>query len=77
MCPSIMEILGAFELAYEARGDKGLAADARTFALGYDADHVAETYWKPVLAALDSPREVPALVPANRQMRRAMAKAGS
>jgi glycosyltransferase involved in cell wall biosynthesis len=50
--PSITGIVAALEAAYEARGDSELRARARAFALGYDADRVAERYWRPVLAEL-------------------------
>lgn len=46
-------ILEAFRAAFKARHDKDLRAQARGFALGYDADLVTERYWKPALAALD------------------------
>jgi FkbM family methyltransferase len=35
-----------------------LRLQAREFALGYDADLVAETYWKPVLEQMSGPRTV-------------------
>ena len=78
--PSAQEILAAFEAAYEARGDLELRARAREFALQYDADRVMEEHWKPVLAALDGPREVPPLKPPaglNREQRRRAAKAAA
>lgn len=73
--PSIDDIVAALELAYEARGDTKIRFNARAFALQYDADLVTEDYWKPVLEALDKPREVPPLVPLNRAQRRAAEKA--
>jgi glycosyltransferase involved in cell wall biosynthesis len=75
--PAIAEIINALEQAYEKRGDQEFRAIARNFALQYDADYVAETYWKPALEALDSPREVPPLRPIgpNRAQRRAQKKA--
>lgn len=42
----------ALDLAYEMRGDKQVADNARAFAMRYDADEVTQTYWKPVLADL-------------------------
>ncbi len=45
-------VLEAYEAAYEARGDKRLAEDARAFAMRYDADEVTEHYWKPLLDEL-------------------------
>lgn len=50
--PSIAGIDAALEAAYEARDDGELRARARAFALGYDADRVAEDYWRPALAEL-------------------------
>lgn len=72
LCPSVEEILGGLEAAYEARGDEKLRAQAREFALDYDADKVTEDYWVPALDALGKPREVQ---PLNRAMRRAKEKA--
>lgn len=72
MAPRVGGIAEALKQAYEKRGDEVLRAQARAFALGYDADLVTETYWMPVLEALTRPREVP---PLNRAMRRAAAKA--
>jgi glycosyltransferase involved in cell wall biosynthesis len=67
--PSIAGIVGAYEAAYELcrAGEMpqrdaepvtwaGTRAAARAFAVQYDADHVLETYWKPVLEALDEQR---------------------
>lgn len=73
MRPRVCELVDALEAAYEARGDQGLRDQARGFALGYDADHVMETYWKPALEALMAPREVAPLP--NRAARRAKVKA--
>jgi glycosyltransferase involved in cell wall biosynthesis len=45
----------ALELAYHAKGGRlamRLANRAREFAMQYDADHVAETYWRPTLDAI-------------------------
>ena len=76
--PAISEILDALEQAYAARGDQELRDKARAFAVQYDADHVTETYWKPALEALDSPREVPPLPFApNRKQRRAALRAAA
>lgn len=69
--PSTDEILAAFELAYLERGNQALRDQAREFALAYDADAVYDGFWRPALAALDAPREVPPLVPLNRAARRA------
>lgn len=50
--PFIAEIVAALEAAYSQRGDTELSRRAREFALAYDADTVAETYWRPALAEL-------------------------
>lgn len=71
--PFVGDILAALEQSYEARGDETLRAQAREFALQYDADLVMETYWNPVLEEITRPRSVPPLP--NRAMRRAAAKA--
>lgn len=73
LMPSIQSIEDALEAAYEARGDAGLSAKAREFALAYDADLVATEYWQPALEALAKPREVAPLNGAkeSRQVRRA------
>jgi glycosyltransferase involved in cell wall biosynthesis len=39
--------------AYEMRGNEDYRSRARTGALAYDADKVAEKYWKPVLAEME------------------------
>lgn len=74
MKPDVEQIVTALEAAYESRGDEELRAQAREFALQYDADLVTERYWKPVLEQLWRPREVQPLRP-NREMRRKAAKA--
>lgn len=48
--PSIDGIVDALEDAY--RGDRRRSVDAVAFAAQYDADTVADEYWKPVLAVL-------------------------
>jgi glycosyltransferase involved in cell wall biosynthesis len=58
--PFDTSILAALDAAYEARGDQELRARAREFALAYDADVVADTYWKPVLDELLAPVEAAA-----------------
>lgn len=73
MAPFVGDIIEALNQAYERRADEELRKQARAFALQYDADHVLETYWKPVLEQLARPREVPPL--ANRAARRHPAKA--
>jgi glycosyltransferase involved in cell wall biosynthesis len=50
--PTVEGVLEAYEAAYEARGDKHLAEDARAFAMRYDADEVTQHYWKPLLDEL-------------------------
>ena len=72
--PSVSSILENLEVAYENRGNLKVKADAVHFAQTYDADRVAEMYWKPALAALEHPREVLPFKP-NRAMRRQKAKA--
>lgn len=51
--PSVSEIHGAMEEAYERRG-AGPSAAARKFALNYDAKTVTTKYWKPALAELEA-----------------------
>ncbi len=70
-------IYAAFESAYEKKGDQALRARAREFALQYDVDTVTETYWKPVLEALesDASKVKPPDVRLNRDQRRLKAKA--
>jgi hypothetical protein len=41
------------ELAYAARGNMDLRAQARAGALAYDVDLITEQYWKPVLAEIN------------------------
>lgn len=69
--PSTEEILAALEQAYEDRGDQGRRDRAREFALQYDSQTVFDEFWVPALEALDRPREIPPLVPLNREQRRA------
>jgi len=51
--PFISEIEGALEKAYQSRGYEKLRRQAREGAVQYDADLVAEKYWKPVLAEIE------------------------
>ncbi len=75
MHPNTEELLEAFQEAYEKRGDLEFRAEAREFALQYDADKVFDEYWVPALERLGRPREVPPLPGApNRAERRARAK---
>lgn len=76
MRPSIFEIYEAMEAAYAERGKPELREQAAEFAQEYDADHVMDTYWAPVLEQLDpqKQRQVPA-VKLNREQRRKLAKA--
>ncbi len=74
MSPNVDAITGALEEAYKGRGDEEMRTGARDFALGYDADHVFETYWKPALEELTRPREVAPLPGLNREQRRRLAK---
>lgn len=50
--PDVDAIVAALEGAYASRGDVEMRQQAREFALGYDADHITATYWKPTLAAI-------------------------
>lgn len=50
--PFIDSIRGGLEAAYEARDDQRLRAGGRAFASSYDADLVAELYWRPALDEL-------------------------
>ncbi len=56
--PSVPDILDAFEQAYVGARDWELREKAREFALGYDVEHIMDTYWAPVMEELDRPREV-------------------
>lgn len=78
MVPNVYEIVDAFESAYAARGDGRLAAEAREFALDYDATRVARRFWQPTLESLEEPTEIPPLrARPNRAARRARAMAKS
>lgn len=72
MAPFVGDIIEALNQAYEARGDQDMLDQARAFSLLYDADRITETYWKPALEALVSPREVGPIM--NREQRRKLAK---
>ena len=56
-CPSIPGITAALDKAWKCARQPGqrdkVARRARTFAEGYDADLVMNTYWKPVLEMLE------------------------
>lgn len=52
--PSIAGITAAYGKAYDGGITARRKAAARRFALGYDADLVAETYWRPVLAEAEA-----------------------
>lgn len=73
MIPYISSIDEALENAYEAREDAEIKAKAVRFAQTYDADRVAEMYWRPALQALERPVEVAPFRP-NRKQRRKAAK---
>jgi glycosyltransferase involved in cell wall biosynthesis len=62
MMPSVGSILERLEEAYDNRGNQKLRQEAYEFAQTYEADRVAELYWKPALEALDRPKEVGPLV---------------
>ena len=51
--PRIKSVVAGLEKAYRRRGDVKLRAKAREFAVQYDADTVAATYWKPALEMLE------------------------
>ena len=51
--PQIKSLVQGLEWAYKHRADKQLRDKAREFAMGYDADVVAATYWKPALEMLE------------------------
>ena len=51
--PHIGGIVNALERSYEGRGKEHLRKKARVGALDYDADLIAERYWKPVLEAVE------------------------
>jgi glycosyltransferase involved in cell wall biosynthesis len=51
--PNIRDITWALRDAYAAKGNAELREQARQGALAYDADLVAETYWKPVLTKIE------------------------
>jgi glycosyltransferase involved in cell wall biosynthesis len=50
--PSIGSIVDALEHAYAERGNATLRDRAVEFAAGYDADLIADTFWRPVLDEL-------------------------
>ena len=50
--PHVRSIVDALEAAYQARDDLELRARAVEFAAGYDADLVADAYWRPALERL-------------------------
>lgn len=53
--PFIDQIYDALEQAYDKRGYGKLRRDARkAVEVEYDADHVTQTYWKPVLSELEA-----------------------
>jgi glycosyltransferase involved in cell wall biosynthesis len=70
--PSVLDIEGKLEDAYQRRGDLDFRAQARAgIVVNYDADTVTEQYWKPVLTLLGARLEaetaghLPAMVPAD------------
>ncbi len=50
--PHVDAIVGALNDAYKARGNEQIRARAVDGAQAYDADHVTDTHWKPVLAEI-------------------------
>ena len=61
--PSIDGIVAALEAAYEAREDQRLRKAAVEHAAAYDADLVADRYWRPALAQLAGAELEPELAP--------------
>jgi glycosyltransferase involved in cell wall biosynthesis len=51
--PRVEAVQAAYEQAYAIKDDQSVRDAARTFALGYDVDHVTKTYWKPVLEEME------------------------
>ncbi len=51
--PRIGDIADAYEQAYEKARDESMRAEAYAFAQDYDADVVAEKYWRPALATFE------------------------
>src|SRR5690606_24288512 len=51
--PSVPEIVEALEDAYSKRGDEDLRNAVVKDMDAYDADYVAEAYWKPVLEQIE------------------------
>jgi hypothetical protein len=52
IAPHVRSIADALEAAYQSRDDLELRARAAAFAEDYDADLVAELYWRPALERL-------------------------
>lgn len=55
--PDVPAIVATLEKAYRARSGPAAAtrrANARTFAENYDTQHVADTYWAPILEKLEA-----------------------
>ena len=50
--PTCDGVLEALEASYAHRGDASLRAQARAFAMRYDADEVTQQYWKPALESM-------------------------
>jgi glycosyltransferase involved in cell wall biosynthesis len=61
--PRISAIHEAYEQAYAVKGDEQVRREARAFAEQYDAEHVTQTYWKPVLAEMADRLDAPATSP--------------
>jgi len=55
--PTVDSIRVALESMYARRDDASLGEQARHAAKAYDADHVAKTYWEPVLQAIQRKSE--------------------
>ena len=52
--PHIAALADAFEQAHRFQGNQDYRKRARDGALAYDADKIAEKYWKPVLAKIEA-----------------------
>jgi glycosyltransferase involved in cell wall biosynthesis len=72
--PRIASIIRALREAHERRGDPALRDAAIAKAETYRADAVFDTYWRPILAEMEAALH-PAVVPMNREQRRAARKA--
>lgn len=78
MCPNVMEIYDALELAYEQRGNSELRKQAVEGMKVYDVDYVFENHWLPVMDSIENaPSKIVMPTGVNREMRRAAEKKAS